>query len=157
MARDTTISSWPWLFPPLPRTHVLQLFRSKDKLLRAMLVSHIVSDIRNMNRYHRNDKVNKAIQAFMYTMLADEDVTAAKKSLDVMITLYKKKVRVCAAVPVVCSSALVCRAVPFVCCSAWCVPCTVVAVLGVSGVGVCAWSRSVCAVGSCLACGFESL
>ncbi len=34
-----------------------QLFRSKDKLLRAMLVSHIVSDIRNMNRYHRNDKV----------------------------------------------------------------------------------------------------
>jgi hypothetical protein len=41
----------------------------------------------------RCGQVNKAIQAFMYTMLADEDNTAAKKSLDVMITLYKKKVR----------------------------------------------------------------
>ena len=71
---------------------MFNLFRSKDKLLREMLFSHIVSDIRNMNRHHRNDKVNKAIQAFMYTMLADEDATAAKKSLDVMITLYKKKV-----------------------------------------------------------------
>ncbi len=79
----------------------LQLFRSKDKLLRAMLMSHIVSDIRNMNRHHRNDKVNKSIQAFMYTMLADEDATAAKKSLDVMITLYKKKVRWLARVLVV--------------------------------------------------------
>jgi hypothetical protein len=28
----------------------------------------------------------------MYTMLADEDTTAAKRSLDVMITLYRKRV-----------------------------------------------------------------
>ncbi len=37
-------------------------------------------------------QVNRTIQAFMYTMLADEDTTAAKKSLDVLITLYKKRV-----------------------------------------------------------------
>lgn len=36
--------------------------------------------------------MNRTIQAFMYTMLADEDTTAAKKSLDVLITLYKKRV-----------------------------------------------------------------
>ena len=37
-------------------------------------------------------QLNKAIQAFMYTMLADEDTTAAKRSLDVMTTLYRKRV-----------------------------------------------------------------
>lgn len=45
-----------------------------------------------MNKRGSNEGVNRAIQTFMFTMLKDENVTAAKKSLDVMISLYRKRV-----------------------------------------------------------------
>lgn len=68
------------------------LFRCKDKLLRQVLYSHIVSDIKNINAKHKNNKVNNTLQNFMYTMLRDSNVLAAKKSLDVMVELYRKNV-----------------------------------------------------------------
>ena len=34
------------------------LFRCKDKLLRQLLYSHIVTDIKNINAKHKNNKVN---------------------------------------------------------------------------------------------------
>ena len=34
------------------------LFRCKDKLLREVLYSHIVTDIKNINAKHKNNKVN---------------------------------------------------------------------------------------------------
>lgn len=69
-----------------------QLFRCPDKSLRELLYNHIVSDIRRLNAKVKNNAVNKSLQNFMYTMLADEHAIAAKKSLDVMIELYKKRV-----------------------------------------------------------------
>lgn len=36
--------------------------------------------------------MNKKLQNFMYSMLADSNQVAAKKSIDVMVTLYQKKV-----------------------------------------------------------------
>lgn len=68
------------------------LFRCKDKLLRQLLYSHIVTDIKNINAKHKNNKVNTTLQNFMYTMLRDTNVIAAKKSLDVMVELYRKNV-----------------------------------------------------------------
>ncbi|KAI8904308.1 SDA1-domain-containing protein [Gorgonomyces haynaldii] len=68
------------------------LFRCQDKQLRELLHSHIVSDIRNSNQKAKNNKLNKTLQNFMYTMLKDPNETAAKKSLEVMIELYKKRV-----------------------------------------------------------------
>ncbi|XP_028397743.1 protein SDA1 homolog isoform X2 [Dendronephthya gigantea] len=68
------------------------LFRCKDKLLRKTLYSHIVTDIRNVNAKHKNNKVNSTLQNFMYTMLNDSNLVAAKKSLDVMVELYKKNI-----------------------------------------------------------------
>ena len=35
-----------------------RLFRCKDKLLREVLYSHIVTDIKNINAKHKNNKVN---------------------------------------------------------------------------------------------------
>ena len=35
-----------------------RLFRCKDKLLRETLFSHIVTDIKNINAKHKNNKVN---------------------------------------------------------------------------------------------------
>jgi hypothetical protein len=40
-----------------------QLFRTKDKLLRETIFSHIVSDIRNINRSHHNEKVRDSSAA----------------------------------------------------------------------------------------------
>ncbi|KAJ1204882.1 hypothetical protein NDU88_000319, partial [Pleurodeles waltl] len=69
-----------------------ELLRCHDKLLRKTLYTHIVSDIKNINAKHKNNKVNTALQNFMYTMLRDSNATAAKISLDVMVELYKRNI-----------------------------------------------------------------
>ncbi|KAJ2723533.1 Severe Depolymerization of Actin [Coemansia sp. Benny D115] len=77
------------------------LFRCHDKALRKLLYTHIVNDVKNANKgQHRNHKLNKALQGFMYTMITAADAQdkhgdgalAAKKSLDVCIDLYRKNV-----------------------------------------------------------------
>uniref|UniRef100_A0A8D2NT30 Protein SDA1 n=1 Tax=Zosterops lateralis melanops TaxID=1220523 RepID=A0A8D2NT30_ZOSLA len=69
-----------------------QLLRCHDKLLRKTLYTHIVTDIKNVNAKHKNNKVNTALQNFMYTMLRDSHPTAAKISLDVMVELYRRNI-----------------------------------------------------------------
>ncbi|XP_069043502.1 protein SDA1 homolog [Lepisosteus oculatus] len=69
-----------------------ELLRCHDKLLRKTLYTHIVSDIKNINAKHKNNKVNTTLQNFMYTMLRDSNATAAKISLDVMIELYRRNI-----------------------------------------------------------------
>uniref|UniRef100_A0A9J8B5E5 Protein SDA1 n=1 Tax=Cyprinus carpio carpio TaxID=630221 RepID=A0A9J8B5E5_CYPCA len=53
--------------------------------LRMTLYTHIVTDIKNINAKHKNNKLNTTLQNFMYTMLRDSNPIAAKISLDVMI------------------------------------------------------------------------
>ncbi|XP_061657027.1 protein SDA1 homolog [Syngnathoides biaculeatus] len=69
-----------------------ELLRCHDKLLRKTLYTHIVSDIKNINAKHKNNKVNSTLQNFMYTMLRDRNPIAAKISLDVMAELYKRNI-----------------------------------------------------------------
>lgn len=69
-----------------------KLFRCHDKSLRTTLYNHIVADITNVNRRRRDNALNRTLVNFMYTMLEDQDPTAAKKSLEVMIELYKRGV-----------------------------------------------------------------
>ncbi|CAJ0940921.1 unnamed protein product [Ranitomeya imitator] len=66
-----------------------ELLRCQDKLLRKTLYTHIVTDIKNINAKHKNNKVNTN---FMYTMLRDNNTIAAKMSLDVMIELYRRNI-----------------------------------------------------------------
>lgn len=77
-------------------TSLLELFfellRCQDKVLRKTLYLHIVTDIKNINAKHKNNKVNTVLQNFMYTMLRDSNPIAAKMSLDVMIELYKRNI-----------------------------------------------------------------
>lgn len=75
------------------------LFKCKDKSLREMLYSHIVNDIKNSNAKVKNNKLNKTLQSFMFTMLesattgnSEENAIAAKKSVDVCIDLYHKNI-----------------------------------------------------------------
>ncbi|GLE09731.1 hypothetical protein PINS_up021571 [Pythium insidiosum] len=69
-----------------------ELFRCPDKRLRELLYQHIVSDIRQLNSVSRNERVNKALQNFLFDMLQDDDEHAAIKSLQVMIDLFKRKI-----------------------------------------------------------------
>jgi len=70
-----------------------ELSRCQDKALRSYIRQNIISDIKNMNKRSRNDKVNKELQKFMYTALAnDQQEIAAKMSLEIMIELYKKNI-----------------------------------------------------------------
>ncbi|XP_013923174.1 PREDICTED: protein SDA1 homolog [Thamnophis sirtalis] len=77
-------------------TSLLELFfellRCHDKFLRKTLYTHIVTDIKNINAKHKNNKMNTMLQNFMYTMLQDSNPTAAKISLDVMIELYRRNI-----------------------------------------------------------------
>lgn len=70
-------------------TLFFKLFRIKDKKLRSVLYHHIVNDIRRLNSRKRDEKVNRALQNFMYTMLQDTTKVAARKSLEVMIELFR--------------------------------------------------------------------
>ncbi|XP_037070203.1 LOW QUALITY PROTEIN: protein SDA1 homolog [Pollicipes pollicipes] len=80
----------------LAPTALLELFfellRCQDKGLRDFLQGHIVSDIKNVNAKRKNMKLNTTLQNFMYGMLRDSHVKAAKIAMDVMIDLYKKGV-----------------------------------------------------------------
>ena len=69
-----------------------QMFRCKDKKLRAQMSSHIVTDVKNLNTGKTDNRTNKELQNFLYKMLEDRNGTAAKCSLDVLVRLYKKKV-----------------------------------------------------------------
>ncbi|CAM9948111.1 unnamed protein product, partial [Ectocarpus fasciculatus] len=65
---------------------------AQDKMLRVMLYDHIVNDIKSINEKGRNPKLNKTIQNLVFTMLKDDSEIAAKKSLDIMVVLYRKRV-----------------------------------------------------------------
>ncbi|KAI8148549.1 SDA1-domain-containing protein [Fennellomyces sp. T-0311] len=75
------------------------LFKCKDKQLREMLYSHIVTDIKNANAKAKNNKLNRSLQSYMFTILesvktgnSDENAVSAKKSVDVCVDLYHKNV-----------------------------------------------------------------
>lgn len=88
------------------------LFRCPDKVLRQMLFSYVVNDIKRLNKKTQNIKLNTSLQNFMFTMLKDSpnaaseasssassgvassqhQKMAAKKALQVMIELWRRKV-----------------------------------------------------------------
>jgi protein SDA1 len=67
-----------------------QLFRVPDKKLRELLHRHIINDIKRLNLKKKDEKTNKALQNYMYKMLQDSNRTAARKSLEVIIELYRR-------------------------------------------------------------------
>ncbi|KAI8869957.1 SDA1-domain-containing protein [Ramicandelaber brevisporus] len=71
------------------------LFRCPDRELRDLLYGHIVNDIRVTNHKHKNNKLNRELQGFMFNIILDlagDSAIAAKKSLEVCIELYRKNV-----------------------------------------------------------------
>lgn len=45
---------------------LFRLFRVPDKALRQLVFRHVTADIKNSNRKQRNERLNRAVQNFMY-------------------------------------------------------------------------------------------
>lgn len=69
-----------------------KLFRCQDKVLRLQAFNFLIKDIKKINKHTQNYAINKQLQGFIYEMIEDSNVTAAKKSVHVLMTLYKKRV-----------------------------------------------------------------
>ena len=64
-----------------------------DKALRQQLYQHMVSDIRNLNKKKRDEKVNRQIQVFLHKIVTQsDDATATKRATDLVCELYRRKV-----------------------------------------------------------------
>lgn len=83
------------------------LFRCPDKLLRVIIYTFIVNDIKTANAKIKNNRLNQTLQNYLFTILNKtreesaggkasqanpESIIAAKKSLQVCIELYQKNV-----------------------------------------------------------------
>lgn len=71
---------------------LFRLFRVQDKSLRQLVFRHVTSDIKNSNRKGRNERLNRAVQNFMYSVIQDEHEGAAKKGLAVLTEMWRRNV-----------------------------------------------------------------
>eukprot|EP01035_Chromulina_nebulosa_P027647 gene27647-36390_t len=69
-----------------------RLFAINDKALRVALGDYIINDIKIINQKKNNDKLNRAIQAFLFTIVTEEVSVTAKKSVQILAELYRKKI-----------------------------------------------------------------
>jgi protein SDA1 len=69
-----------------------QLLTCQDKELRQQLQEIIVNDLHRINEKSKNMKVNKFIRNKCSEMLLNPNFKAARKTLNIMILLYKKKI-----------------------------------------------------------------
>jgi protein SDA1 len=71
---------------------LFKLFKCKDKELRKFLHQGLISDLKRLNQDAKNNAINKKLQTFIFELLSDPNETASKRSLAVMIELYKRKI-----------------------------------------------------------------
>jgi protein SDA1 len=71
---------------------LLKLFKCKDKSLRKYLHSIVIADMKLINKSAKNHGVNKKLQNFILGLLQEPNEDAARRSLNVMIELYKRHI-----------------------------------------------------------------
>jgi hypothetical protein len=69
-----------------------RLFAVNDKTLRISLGDYIVNDIKLINQKKQNEKLNRAIQALLFGIVSEEIAVTAKKSVEILAELYRKKI-----------------------------------------------------------------
>ena len=70
----------------------LKLFKCKDKGLRKYLHSCVITDLKQLNKDSKNHVINKKLQNFILGLLQDPNEDSARRSLNVMIELYKRHI-----------------------------------------------------------------
>ncbi|KAM7274756.1 hypothetical protein ACFE04_016622 [Oxalis oulophora] len=63
-----------------------------DRNLRKLAFNHVVHSIKRMNKNHKNETVNRALQNILFSMLQQEDEGRARRSLITLCELHRRKV-----------------------------------------------------------------
>jgi hypothetical protein len=66
--------------------------RCQDKILRKRLTDYIISALTKVNEKHKNININKNIQNFCEKLLEDPNKKLARKTLNIIVNLYQKKI-----------------------------------------------------------------
>jgi protein SDA1 len=69
-----------------------KLFSVPDKALRVSLGEYIINDIKAINQNKHNDKLNRSIQAMLYNIVITENAISARKTVEILADLYRKRV-----------------------------------------------------------------
>jgi protein SDA1 len=69
-----------------------KLFAISDKTLRRTLSEFIFNDIKNINAKKNNEKLNRAVQSILFAVVADDTTQAARKTVEILGDLYRKRV-----------------------------------------------------------------
>nr|CCM14381.1 hypothetical protein, conserved [Leishmania guyanensis] len=71
-----------------------KLLQERDKTLRKMILTHVVSDIRKVNLPGAKNgaQTNKKAQSFLFSVMAEDDPVQARCAEMVMIDLYRRRV-----------------------------------------------------------------
>lgn len=69
-----------------------QLFTINDKPLRAALQQYIFTDIKNINTKKHDEKLNRSIQAVLFKVVAEDSGVTARRSVDILAELYRRRV-----------------------------------------------------------------
>ena len=68
------------------------LMRCQDKILRKRLNDYIISSLTKINEKHKNININKNIQNFCEKLLEDPNKKLARKTLNIIVNLYQKRI-----------------------------------------------------------------
>jgi protein SDA1 len=69
-----------------------KLLSVADKTLRSSLVEYVFNDIKTINQEKQNNKLNRSIQAFLFTVVEEDTTITGKKTVDILCELYRRKV-----------------------------------------------------------------
>jgi len=73
-------------------TFCLKLYVVNDKPLRLTLTTYIVNDIKTINKTKKNERINRGVKAVLHRIVLEDTGITAKKCVDIMTQLYRKRV-----------------------------------------------------------------
>ena len=69
-----------------------KLFAVPDKTLRSSLGDYIFNDIKSINSNKRNEKLNRNVQAMLFSIVEEDTTIAARKTVELISELYRRRV-----------------------------------------------------------------
>jgi protein SDA1 len=69
-----------------------KLFSVNDKSLRVGLSEYIFNDIKAINIKKQHESINRSIQAVLYNVVAEDTTVTARKTVDILSELYRRRV-----------------------------------------------------------------
>jgi hypothetical protein len=69
-----------------------KLFSINDKALRLLVSDYIFNDIKAINQKKHNDKLNKAIQALLFQVVAEDNGVTARRTVALLSELYRRRI-----------------------------------------------------------------